>query len=349
MAQGELTPSPLIFVPLAGLMLGLLSGWLTSLKSPVFQLYAQQPWKIFWLVGVPLAAVPLTYIVSRGGNDLISTTAVYLVAGALLLLSVTAIQGLRVTSLRRRWLAVVILFGWFASNMLQALGTFSLHGPTPHAFDDLYTALTMAPSWALGSWISDRFARWLGAPPPRPILRPADEPLRRFSVIAVVILSLVTAGIYIPIWFLQYRRGLNALDSARKLGVVGPITLLVLQLAFIGVPENTTPHTILRLAVLVMVGVLTFRVRFILIDHMTQKIAAVIPVSGSLQSSATPSALLTLFFSIAYLQHRINRFIDESRAWSSPAREDTKNLIACCPWTQLSCFANTGFRLLPSD
>src|SRR3954469_22455525 len=49
-----------------------------------------------------------------------------------------------------------------------------------------------------------------------------DQPLKRSSVIAVVLLSFVTLGLYVPIWFLRRRRGLNSLDSPRKLSVFGP-------------------------------------------------------------------------------------------------------------------------------
>jgi hypothetical protein len=62
--------------------------------------------------------------------------------------------------------------------------------------------------------------------------------------------------------------------------------------------------------------VLAFRVRFILVDHLASKIRAVLPVSAGLETSSSPSSLLTFFFNIWYLQYKINQFLDESRAWA---------------------------------
>jgi len=143
-----------------------------------------------------------------------------------------------------------------------------------------------------------------------------DQPLKRSSVIAVVLLSFVTLGFYLPIWFLRRRRGLNSLNSPRKLGVLGPVILLGLQVIDLFLPQDLTPETIVSLAVFITVLVLAFRVRFILSDHLTSKIRAVLPVSVGFPTSSSPSNLLTFFLTIWYLQYKINQFIDESRAWT---------------------------------
>jgi hypothetical protein len=143
------------------------------------------------------------------------------------------------------------------------------------------------------------------------------QPLKRSSLVAVVLLSFL--GIYVPIWFLRRRRGLNSLDSPRKLGVLGPVALLVLQVIYLFLPEHSTPETIVGLTIVIMILVLAFRVRFILADHMESKIRAVLPVSVSIQSSSNPSNLLTFFLNIWYLQYKINQLVDESRAWTQAA------------------------------
>jgi hypothetical protein len=133
----------------------------------------------------------------------------------------------------------------------------------------------------------------------------------------VVLLSLL--GIYVPIWFLRRRRGLNSLDSPRKLGVLGPVALLGLQVTYLFLPEHSTPDTIVGLAIVIMIMLLAFRVRFMLADHMESKIKAVLPVSVGIQGSSNPSNLLTFFLNIWYLQYKINQLVDESRAWSQAA------------------------------
>jgi hypothetical protein len=153
-----------------------------------------------------------------------------------------------------------------------------------------------------------------------PRLSGQDQPLKRSSLVAVVLLSFL--GIYVPIWFLRRRRGLNSLDSQRKLGVLGPVALLVLQVIYLFLPEHSTPETIVGLTIVIMIMILAFRVRFILADHMESKIRAVLPVSVGIQSSSSPSNLLTFFLNIWYLQYKINQLVDESRAWTLAALDE---------------------------
>jgi hypothetical protein len=68
-------------------------------------------------------------------------------------------------------------------------------------------------------------------------------------------------------------------------------------------------------------GLLTFRVRFILMDHAAA-IAKAFPVTLGLEGRFSPSAILTFFLHIWYLQHKINELVDESRAWNHPAHPE---------------------------
>jgi len=45
--------SDLVMSPIYGALLGVLTGWLTSLNARPFRILAEHPWRVFWLWGVP--------------------------------------------------------------------------------------------------------------------------------------------------------------------------------------------------------------------------------------------------------------------------------------------------------
>ena len=142
-------------------------------------------------------------------------------------------------------------------------------------------------------------------------------PLKRSSVLVVVLLSLVTAGLYTGIWYLRRRKALNLLDSSSKLGLAGPIVLVTLSAINLALPSDSTPHTVTLLAVGLTNLVMAFRVRWMIIDHLGSRIAAVLPQSAGLQEQYKPSSLLTFFLNIFYLQYKINELIQLSDIWTS--------------------------------
>ena len=109
-------------------------------------------------------------------------------------------------------------------------------------------------------------------------------PLKQSSVIAVVLLSVLTGGIYSSIWYLRRRKGLNSLDSSSKMGVTGPLILLAFTTIYLMTPPGSTGETIWLLGGGITNIVMAFRVRWMIIDHLAAKIATVGPLSGSLQS-----------------------------------------------------------------
>src|ERR1700704_3187925 len=55
------------------------------------------------------------------------------------------------------------------------------------------------------------------APPKAAVADVSPTGLKRRSVVLMIVLSIVTFGLYYPIWFLRRRAALNRLDSPRKL------------------------------------------------------------------------------------------------------------------------------------
>jgi len=137
----------------------------------------------------------------------------------------------------------------------------------------------------------------------------------------MIVLTVVTLGFYYPIWFLRRRRGLNSLNSPRKLGT-WPFALFlgmfVIQfiVAFVSAPARPEETIgagwvalldLVHLAVGILMLVECFFIKDILEDHLTgPEASAPSPLFGS---EVKLSGLMTFFFTIFYLQHVINRDI----------------------------------------
>ncbi|HEU5256837.1 MAG TPA: hypothetical protein VFU28_12650 [Vicinamibacterales bacterium] len=143
-------------------------------------------------------------------------------------------------------------------------------------------------------------------------------PLRRSRVINLVFISLGTAGIYIPFWYLRRRKRLDALHSPIKLGLRTPVALVGVYALALVMPYRSLSQEVMLVAAGVVNLSLAFKVRSMLTDHLDEKITAVLPHGASVRAQFTPSSVLTFFFSIYYLQYKINRFLDESALWESP-------------------------------
>jgi hypothetical protein len=144
--------------------------------------------------------------------------------------------------------------------------------------------------------------------------------LKRRSIMVLVVLWLLSGGIYYPIWFLRQRRGLNQLNSPRKINR-WPFVLFFVFLVFrilvpVGRPqpsESLTPqHTTIGLIVIlgsfalaVLMLVQTFFVKEILEDHLASAFDGA-PFQGVASQAASLSWLLVFFLHIFYLQHVIN-------------------------------------------
>ena len=170
-------------------------------------------------------------------------------------------------------------------------------------------------------------------------------PLADASVFGMVILTLLTAGLYHPIWFLIRRRALNNLHSREKLEAWPVSVALAALVASLGLPlvgslkwgswvevENAYPALhpgILLVAGLILV-VQCFKVRRILLDHLAPRQEAMFSAGIRMQHEELFSRMGTFFFGIFYLQHKINSMLD--LFMSSPGgREETMTPASTMP------------------
>ena len=130
--------------------------------------------------------------------------------------------------------------------------------------------------------------------------------LGRMNILLLLFLSIITFEMYIPIWFLVKRQAINSLASTKKLGSGAPIFVLliygigaILLFAPLGFTETSLDmiSDFIPLIGGILVIALSFKVRHIFDEHFNLKQQRNIKFSG----------VATFFFTILYLQYKINR------------------------------------------
>ena len=150
--------------------------------------------------------------------------------------------------------------------------------------------------------------------------------LKRRSLAVMILLVIVTLGIYYMVWFFGRRHGLNRLDSRRKL----PLWPLLMFAAYFGLQivlavlaGDATPAqvwgsevamflSLMQLAVAILMLVQCFAIKDIIEDHAQG------PDDATEHALFRPhvklSGLMTFFFSIFYLQYAINKYVVGARS-----------------------------------
>ena len=142
----------------------------------------------------------------------------------------------------------------------------------------------------------------------------------------MIVFTVVTFGLYYPIWFLRRRAALNRLDSPRKLQTwpfVVVIAWFVLQVVVGAASASEPPEqtfgdgavlvlNIVQLAVGILMLVQSFVTKDILEDHLAGP-GDQLP-TGLLAETVKLSGVMTFFFQVFYLQYVINRHIAGAKA-----------------------------------
>ncbi len=151
------------------------------------------------------------------------------------------------------------------------------------------------------------------------------ERLEDSSLLTTVLLTLITAGIYLPVWFIMRRKSLNSLNSSDKLGSTGLGVAVAGYIATLGLTLVLTfiwgfwtrvgktliliqPVILLTSAIIVIVN--CFKVRRILLDHLAPPQEGIFSARIRLQHDEEISVLGTFFLGIFFLQYKINGLID---------------------------------------
>ena len=132
----------------------------------------------------------------------------------------------------------------------------------------------------------------------------AEAQLEEYPLWLLILISILTLGIYAPVWFLTQRRALNGLRAEEKLGP--GVFLLILVLCSINAASDSPGSSIgwevlsglLGLAAWIISLIQSFKVRRIISAHWA------VPLSG----------VATFLFQHLYLQYKINRLLEWRRA-----------------------------------
>jgi len=155
----------------------------------------------------------------------------------------------------------------------------------------------------------------------------AGVQLEETRVWVVILLSIASFGLYLPVWFLTRREVINQLRSRHKIGwgmlafllllqMAGVVALIVSALAGLSMEAPDAEKSFLLISGVIETGawivilIQSFKVRQILLDHFSAQESG--PFSGtiSLQRDVSLSGVGTFFFQIFYLQYEINRLLE---------------------------------------
>ena len=146
--------------------------------------------------------------------------------------------------------------------------------------------------------------------------------LKRISVFNVVMLALISGGVYIPLWFLRRSRELDRLKMGRINEATCNLAVIIWAFTIIfGVAIGTSQTfsiflgmklfaTLLNLVCGLFILSLSFRARAIIQEAFSVRL----------------SGLATFFFHSFYLQYRINRLAGGSQESTAAASEDGGHL-----------------------
>ena len=157
-------------------------------------------------------------------------------------------------------------------------------------------------------------------PAPPPVSPPRVDPspdrgvFKRVSLLVMILLSLVTLGIYPGVWLYLRREAFNRLSAAARLedflvyGVLGANILSVaVSVADAASSYGSTSFlaSLVSLASFVLTVLAAFRIRTQLRDYARRK-----DPSGLAADQVARSPLWTFLFSFLYIQHHLNRLLD---------------------------------------
>ena len=162
--------------------------------------------------------------------------------------------------------------------------------------------------------------------PPKAAVADLPTGLKRRSVVLMIVLSIVTFGLYYPIWFLRRRAALNRLDSPRKLRL-WPFVVVIAWFVFqfiMGIAAGSAPPeqtsgagaavllNVVQLAVGILMVIQSFFTKDILEDHLVGPGDRV--PNPLFVETVKLSGVMTFLFQIFYLQYVINRYIVGSKS-----------------------------------
>ena len=131
--------------------------------------------------------------------------------------------------------------------------------------------------------------------------------LQKKNILFMILLTIITYGIYIPVWFLNRKDAFNNLNSKEKIsnGTIIFVLVIFIISAILLIPSILFMETeigamidgidfIINLVGIILILEIAFKVRRIMNDHYNTNL----------------SGIATALLSYLYFQYKINNFLD---------------------------------------
>ncbi|MBN1544472.1 DUF4234 domain-containing protein [Candidatus Woesearchaeota archaeon] len=147
------------------------------------------------------------------------------------------------------------------------------------------------------------------------------EGIKKRRVILILTLSIVTFGIYAAIWFMRVKKSIDALGTEKKLKMWMTVTFLVavlLDMALLAYTVITPPFLISESVILLRHVLLVVNVAMVLNLSLQTEKALDEYFNRTQNRNIKMSLVPTFFFTLLYLQHKINQFVSSAPAKVQP-------------------------------
>jgi hypothetical protein len=147
----------------------------------------------------------------------------------------------------------------------------------------------------------------------------AQVPIKKMNVVLLIFLTWITFGIYAAVWFLRNRDYMNKLQSEQKIKKgIFIFFIIILSLSYIvpiffAIIDVPNVNIILGEGVYSIIGLFRVLIKFVFIAFIISRCFKVFDIFNDhynkfLKRGIELSGPLTFFFSIFYLQYKMNRF-----------------------------------------
>jgi hypothetical protein len=136
--------------------------------------------------------------------------------------------------------------------------------------------------------------------------------LERSSLAAVILLSIVTLGLYVPFWYLSRREALNSLQSSEKFPIHEPLAALGADIGYfvvISFTDGSWPWALACLSAIICI-LLSFRARRALLDHDAARRRGMFSSGLTLDTETSFSVVATFLLGIWYVQYKLNQLVE---------------------------------------
>ena len=146
----------IVFWIIALILIAAFAGWLSLRNAKEFRYWSQHPWRVFWISYLPFLIS--AFLLNISGLRILGY---FLLTCSILVIYMSAIQGLRVTWQRSHKRAVIILALVWALLVLQAVVKPQRARDLPELIGDIAGGVLSVPLFVFMAWFAEYVVRRL--------------------------------------------------------------------------------------------------------------------------------------------------------------------------------------------